>query len=299
MGEPRPAMEEFQRIRNRFPTSEWAPRALDRITALYRLYGGAKPVFALDPAFTAASGDVLKDVRAILMTPARVLWIASGKVTGVVPVGADGKVGAILNGADLKGLSLGPAGELVVAARMAVRVGPRDIRSFSVPTDKPGLTEPLAKIEAAVVTAGGLTLIADEKRRRVCRFDAKGQFQGPFPDAKERQIVRMAVDGEGGIAVLDRDQKTVQVYDEAGQLLRSVAARGVGWELKRPTDVAVDPFRNTYVADEEGFVYVFSPSGQLLASISGEVRKPRALTIDPAGAILVYDEKLERILRYR
>jgi len=168
-----------------------------------------------------------------------------------------------------------------------------------VPTDKPGLTEPLAKIEAAVVTAGGLTLIADEKRRRVCRFDAKGQFQGPFPDAKERQIVRMAVDGEGGIAVLDRDQKTVQVYDEAGQLLRSVAARGAGWELKRPTDVAVDPFRNTYVADEEGFVYVFSPSGQLLASISGEVRKPRALTIDPAGAILVYDEKLERILRYR
>jgi hypothetical protein len=107
------------------------------------------------------------------------------------------------------------------------------------------------------------------------------------------------VDGEGGIAVLDRDQKTVQVYDEAGKLLRSVAARGAGWELKRPIDVAVDPFRNTYVADEEGFVYVFSAPGQLLTSISGEVRKPRALTIDPAGAILVYDEKLERILRYK
>jgi len=299
MGEPRPAMEEFQRIRNRFPTSEWAPKALDRITALYRLYGGAKPVFTLDPAFTAGSGDVLKDVRAILMTPARVLWIASDKVKGVVPVAADGKRGASLSGADLQSLSLSPAGELVVAARLAVRVGPRELRSFSVPTDKPGVTEPLEKIAAAVVTPGGLTLIADDKRRRVCRFDAKGQFLGPFPDAKERQIVRMAVDGEGGIAVLDRDQKTVQVYDEAGKLLRSVAARGAGWELKRPIDVAVDPFRNTYVADEEGFVYVFSPPGQLLASISGEVRKPRALTIDPAGAVLVYDEKQEKILRYR
>jgi sugar lactone lactonase YvrE len=187
----------------------------------------------------------------------------------------------------------------VVAARLAVRVGPRDIKSFSVPTDKPGVTEPLEKIQAAVVTPSGLTLIADDKRKRVCRFDAKGQFQGPFPDAKERQIARMAVDGEGAIVMLDHDQKTVRVYDEAGKLLRSVAARGVGWELKRPIDVAVDPFRNTYVADEDGFVYVFSPPGQLLASISGEVRKPRALTIDPAGAILVYDEKQERILRYR
>jgi len=187
----------------------------------------------------------------------------------------------------------------VVAARLAVRIGPRDLRSFSVPTDKPGVTEPLERIEAAVVTPGGLTLIADDKRKRVCRFDAKGQFQGPFPDAKERQVARMAVDGEGGIAVLDRDQKTVQVYDEAGTLLRSVAPRGAGWELKRPVDVAVDAFRNTYVADEEGYVYLFSPQGQLMAAISGELRKPKALTIDPAGAVLVYDEKHEKVLRYR
>jgi TolA-binding protein len=299
MGEPRQAMEEFQRIRSRFPASEWAPRALDRITALYRLYGGSKPAFTLDAGFNAGSGDVLKDVRAILMTPAGTLWIASDKLKAVVPVGPDGKLGASLGGADLQSLSLTPAGDLVVAARMAVRVGPRDIKSYSVPTDKPGVTEPLEKIEAAVVTPGGVTLIADDKRKRVWRFDAKGQSQGPFPDAKERQVARMAIDSEGGIAVLDREQRMVQVYDEGGKLLRSVAARGTGWELKRPVDVAVDAFRNIYVADEEGFVYLFSPQGQLLASISGELRKPRALTIDPAGAILVYDEKHEKVLRYK
>ena len=299
MGEPRQAMEEFQRIRSRFPGSEWAPKALDRITALYRLHGTGKPVFVLDPAFNAGAGDMLKDVRAILMTPSRTLWIASDKVKGVIPVGPDGKPGPSVGGAELQSLSLGPSGELIVASRQAVRMGPRDLKSFAVPTDKPGVTEPLEKIEAAVVTAGGATLVADDKRKRISRFDAKGQFQGPFPDAKERQIARMAVDGEGGIAVLDRDQRTVQVYDEAGTLLRSVAPRGAGWELKRPVDVAVDAFRNTYVADEEGFVYLFSPQGQLMATISGELRKPRALTIDPAGAVLVYDEKLEKVLRYR
>ena len=36
-----------------------------------------------------------------------------------------------------------------------------------------------------------------------------------------------------------------------------------------------------------------------MATVSGELRKPRALTIDPAGAVLVYDEKQERVLRYR
>jgi hypothetical protein len=299
MGEPRQAMEEFQRIRSRFPASEWATKALDRITALYRLHGSGKPVFVLDPAFNAGAGDMLKDVRAILMTPARTLWIASDKVKGVIPVGPDGKPGPGVGGAELQSLSLGPSGELIVASRLAVRMGPRELKSFSVPTDKPGVTEPLERIEAAVVTAGGATLVADDKRKRVSRFDAKGQFQGPFPDAKERQIARMAVDGEGGIAVLDRDQKTVQVYDEAGTLLRSVVPRGAGWELKRPVDVAVDAFRNTYIADEEGFVYLFSPQGQLMATISGELRKPKALTIDPAGAVLVYDEKHEKVLRYR
>jgi TolA-binding protein len=299
LGEPRPAMEEFQRIRSRFPASEWAPKALDRITALYRLYGGAKPVFALDPAFSAGAGDVLKDVRAILMTPTRTLWIASDKVKSVVPVGPDGKMGASLSGADLQSLSLTPAGDLVVAARLAVRIGPRDVRSYSVPTDKPGVTEPLEKIESAVVTPGGLTLIADDKRKRVCRFDGKGVFQGPFPDTRERQGVRLAIDGEGDVTVLEREQRTVQVYDEAGKPLRSVAPRGAGWELKKPVDVAVDAFRNIYVADEEGFVYLFSPQGQLMATISGELRKPRALTVDPAGALLVYDEKHEKVLRYR
>jgi len=299
MGEPRQAMEEFQRIRSRFGSSPWAPLALDRITALYRLYGGGPPVFVLDPAYSAGAGDLLKDVRAILMTPTRTLWSAADKMKGVVPVGPDGKLGTSLSGADVRSLALTASGDLVVAARTAVRVGPRDLRSYSVPTDKPGVTEPLEKIEAAVVTPGGATLVADDKRKRVCRFDDKGQFLGPFPDPKERQVSRLAVDGEGGIVVLDREQKTVQVYNEAGRLLRSVAPRGAGWELKRPVDVAVDPSLNAYVADEEGAVYVFSPAGQLLATITGELRKPKALTLDPTGAILVYDEKHEKVLKYR
>ena len=300
MGDPLLAMEEFQRVRNRFPESEWAGAALERTTALYRLYGAGKPVFTQDPAFSVGAGDILKDVRAILMTPGRTLWLASEKANAVVPFDAAGKIGPSLATQDVRGLSLSPRGEVLVVARLAVRVGPKDIKSFAVPGDKPGILEPLEHITAAVVTPGGSMLVADEDKKRVYRFDAQYLFKGSFPDAKPREVTKMVVDGEGGIVLLDRDEKSVRVYDEAGKLLRSLPGRGPGYEFKRPADVAVDPLRGTYVADEEGFIYVFSSQGQLLATLSGEgLRRPKALTLDPAGAILAYDEKAQRVVRFK
>jgi hypothetical protein len=92
----------------------------------------------------------------------------------------------------------------------------------------------------------------------------------------------------------------VSVLDESGRVLRTQALRGGGFDLRKPADVAVDPFRNLYVADEEGGVFVFAPAGHLLATVSGgELRKPMALTLDPAGALLVYDDRAQKVLRYR
>jgi TolA-binding protein len=301
MGEPRQAMEEYQQVRNRFPASDWAGRALDRITSLYRLHGGARPVFARDAGFQVGSGDVLKDVRALLMTPAGSLWIASDKSRSAVPFDAAGKMGASIPAEDARSLSLGPRGEVLVTAKLAVRIGPSDIKSFQLPGEKPGEPpEPLEDLSAAVITPGGSVLVADQKRKRVFRFDGQGKPLGTFPDAREREVTRMLVDGEGGILLLDRAEKAVRVFDESGRLLRALAPRGTGYELRRPVDVAVDPMRNTYVADEQAGVLLFSPQGQLLATLGAEeMQRPKALTLDPSGAVLVYDDKLERILRFQ
>jgi TolA-binding protein len=301
VGEFAPAMEEFQQVRNRFPDSEWSPRALDRITALYRLYGTGKPTFAVDASYTVGGGDTLKDVRNILMTPSRTLWVASDKAKSAVPFAPDGKMGPGLAGEDLQSMTLAPSGELLVVAARAVRFGPRNLQTFAIPGDKPGETEPLEKLEAAAITQGGAVLVSDEKKKKVFRFDGKYQYQAPFPDVKERQVSRIRLDGEGGIVMLDRDERTVRTLDESGRALRTIPGRGPGYEMKKPVDVAVDPFRNTYVVDEEGAVlFVFSPQGQLLATIGAtDLRKPRAVTLDPSGAVLVYDDKLQRILRFK
>ena len=299
-GEFRQAMEEFQGVRNRYADSEWSPRALDRITALYRLYATGKPTFAADTQFAVGAGDTLKDVRSIVMTPARTLWVASDKVKSAIPFAPDGKMGPGLSGEDLQTMTLAPGGELLVVASRAVRIGPKNLQTFTIPGNKPGETEPLEKLEAAAITQGGAVLVSDEKKKKVFRFDGKYQYQGPFPDVKERQVSRIRLDSEGGIVMLDRDERAVRVVDESGKALRSIPGRGPGYEMKKPIDIAVDSFRNTYVADEEGAVLVFSPQGQLLAIVgAADLRKPRAVTIDPSGAILVYDEKLQRILRFK
>lgn len=298
LGQPREAMEEFQQVRNFFPRSEWAAPALDRITALYRLFGSGKPGFALDPGYSVGAGDMLKDVRAILMAPGGVLWIASEKAKSIVPYDAAGKASSSLTAEEPRALSLTPRGEIVVAVKSAVRVGPRDIKTFAIPSDKPGVPEPLERILSATLTPGGAILVSDEKKKKVHRFDAKQEYLGTFPakDTKEREVTRMLLDGEGGIVLLDKEERTVRVLDETGKVLRTIGPAG----LKKPVDAAVDPFRNTYVADEEGTVQIFNEKGQPLATLAGpEMKRPRALTLDASGAVLVYDDRAEKVLRFR
>jgi TolA-binding protein/DNA-binding beta-propeller fold protein YncE len=298
-GQPRVAMEEFQQVRNRFPQSAWAEPALERATALYRLFGGAKPSFAPDPSFSLAGGDVLKDVRALLVAPSGTLWVASDKTHSAVPFDASGKPGPGVTAEEPRALSLTPRGDVVLAARNAIRVGAKDIRSFTTPPEKPG-AQPKAvdRILAAAVTPGGAILVSDEERETVLRFDAQGQYLGTFPagGAAKRKVTRILVDGEGAIVTLDREEKAVRVWDETGRPLRAVGPAG----FRRPVDVAVDAFRNLYVADEESGILVFNPQGQLLATIaSPELRRPGALTLDATGAVLVYDDRAEQVLRYR
>jgi TolA-binding protein len=298
LGEPRGAMEEFQQVRNRFPESEWSAQALDRISALYRLFGSGKPAFALDGSYSIGVGDVLKDVRAVLLAPGGTFWIASGKAKAIVPYDATGQPSATLSAEEPRALSLAPRGEIVVAAKTAVRIGSRDVKTFAVPSDKPGVPEPLERILSAVVTPHGAVLVADEKKKKVHRFDAKQEYLGTFPDkdTKDREITRMFLDGEGGIVLFDKEERTVRVLDETGKVLRTIGPAG----LKKPVDAAVDAFRNTYVADEEGAVVVFDEKGQLLATLAvPEMKRPRAITLGADGAVLVYDDRAEKVLRFK
>jgi len=295
-GEPLRAMEEYQAVRNRFPDSVWAQRALERITGLYRFRDG-RPVFSRDASYGLAAGDLLRDVRAILMDGAGRLWLASDKTHSVAPFGPEGRMGSSYAARDLQGLSLTPGGELVVAAKTAVRFGDTQIQAFQIPGEKP---EPLEKITAALVLPDGDVLVADEGRKAVERFDSDYKYEGPFPDSRQREVTRLARDLEGGIVMLDPRAKAIQVFSATGQALRSIPFRGAGYELDEPSDVAVDPALRTYVTDRKSAtVSVFGPDGALLGSFGrSDLREPVALTLEPSGAVLVYDDKERQVIRF-
>jgi TolA-binding protein len=298
LGEPRLAMEEFQQVRNRFPESPWAKDALARITALYRLYGGGQPTFRHDSGYSLSGGNVLKDVRALLAAPDGRLWVASKKTKSAVPFDSSGKMGSSLSAQEPRTLSLAPDGRVVFAAKSAVRLGPRDLRSFKLPPEKPGdERKPLEKILSAAVTPGNTVLVSDEGNDTVYRFDMNGALVGTFPARArdKREVIRIVVDGEGGILLLDKKAKTVRVCDESGRTIRTVGPGG----LDKPRDVAVDTVRNIYVADEKAGVVVFNSQGELFFKISGSpMKKPIALTLEAGGAVLVYDDGQDKILRY-
>ncbi len=297
-GEPRQAMEEYQQVRNRFPDSEWAQPALERITILHRLFGGPKPVFGLDAGYTLAAGELLKNVKALATAPGGALWIASGKLKAAAMVDTAPQMGSAIYADDLKTLCLGPRGEIVLTGSGTVHVGARDVRRFVFPAKAPDDDpEKVENMLAGALTVGGSVLVSDEDRDRVLRFDAKGKYLGTFPpnDTTERSVTRILVDPEGGILTLDRGPRLLRTWDENGKLLRSVGPAGI----KRPNDVALDPFRNLYVADEELGVLVFDPQGHLLTTISSPGLKARAVTLDVSGAVLVYDGRTERLLRFR
>jgi hypothetical protein len=139
-------------------------------------------------------------------------------------------------------------------------------------------------------------LVSDDEREKVLRYDGKGQYLGTFPpnDSVRRKVTRILLDSEGGIVTLDNDERMVRTWDESGRSLRAVGPAG----MKRPVDIAVDPFRNLYVADEDQGVLVFDAGGQLLTTIGGPELRARALTLDASGAVLVYDGRNERVLRF-
>ena len=108
-----------------------------------------------------------------------------------------------------------------------------------------------------------------------------------------RNVVTRALGGKADLQV------EMQVHKiEPGDILL-ICSDGLT-TMRKPMDVAVDAFQNIYVIDEDAGVLAFSPKGQLLATVGPQdLHKPKALTVDSAGAVLVYDEKAQRILRFK
>lgn len=298
------AMAQFQEVRNSHPESVEAEEALNWLTLLYRFYGapslGQAVAFRVDPAFKAALHDKFKDVKAVRVSTSGIHVLERGRKR-VITFDRTGKLAGTKGAVDPYSLVVDPRGQLVIANKKGVVLDGQP-KAFSVPSeDGP---EQLENIRAAARDRLGEIYIFDDKQKKVLRFDDSGELLGSFPDNTRREVLALEVDQRGNLVMLEKDDRSVNVYNPSGRAVARISTKKGQLNLKKAVDIALDPAGYLYVLDEdEAQIAVFDASYKFLTMLTaqslggGALSKPLSLDVDASGDLYVYDDKEKAVVR--
>ena len=190
---------------------------------------------------------------------------------------------------------------LVTVRKDSLMVERGEITPMRMPMqDKP---KTIDEIPSALAMSSGARLIADKKGKQVLRFAPNGTFVGKFAGI---EAGRLALNHLDDVAMIDREKKSVAIFDRDGKQLANIPQKGTGYELDNPIDLAYDAFGQLYVLDRgKASVYVFGPKNNLLTTVTIPEKSPGAFTkadafaIDKAGRMYIYDDKAQSIQVYQ
>jgi TolA-binding protein len=293
------AFERLQRIRQQFPGTREADTALNYNTILYRLYL-RKPAYRFSGRFVGAATDRFRDVTGVAIDE-----------TGRVLIGHKQGVAIFdAKGTPLKGVPGMEPSAFFVDGRDRVVV----VRGFTFYPDGatpvvvnvpvPGrVARQPEEIPAVITLSGGDRLVVDRKAKTVLRLTPAGKFVANFAAIDVERLARNDVDD---VAMIDRQNKSIALADRDGRILARIPAKGPNYQLDDPSDVAFDALGHLYVLDgNRAAIHVFGPKNRLITSITvpgrdpGSLQRPRALAIDPAGRLFVFDDSTQRVQVYQ
>lgn len=294
------AFGRLQRIRHQFPGTPEATAALNFNTILYRLYVRKPVAYTFGGRFIGTEKDRFRDVIGIVVDDAGRILL--GHRQGVTIFDAKGTLVRTVPAMDPSAFFL-DGRDRVVVTRGALLL-PEKSAPISMVVPNPG-REPreVGEIPAVISLATGDRLIADRRGRAVIRVSATGKFLANFAAINAERLTRSAFDE---VAMIDRDSKNVIIVDRDGKTLGKIPPKGTGYQFDDPADIAYDALGHLYVLDSrKAAIHVFSPRLRSIATIvsagreAGALQKPRALGIDGAGRLYVFDESSQRIQVYQ
>lgn len=296
-GEHAGALELLQQTRRRRPDAPEAVSALRRATVLFRLHLRAKgsPAFSFNPQGLEAAPAKLVNVMALTATPDGRLYYAMESGVGVTGVPGGSRLAPA---SQPRGFVVDRAGRVLVLDGATLRPPDGRPMAMAVPRDGGG-TRPLQEIVAAVETGAGDWLIAEKDTRAIHRFSRDARHLGVFAPTR---AARLAINDGDEVAAIDADSRAVMVFDAEGRTLARIPARGTGYLMQRPTDLAFDAFGHLYVLDRESGVTVFDRGQTLLTAYTpaekapGAFRRATAMAVDAFGRLFIFDERAQRIL---
>ncbi len=134
-------------------------------------------------------------------------------------------------------------------------------------------------------------------------LDGTGAFVRTYGAGVLRRTAGIVIDAEGRAYVLDPDQKSVFVFDPAGDVVYRIGTSGGDpGQLDDPVDLALGPTGLVYVLDKgRKGVQVFSRDGTFVHdyAFSESIGDPRAVGVSPSGHVWVADRDLPgALIRY-
>ena len=299
-GQPKEAMRALQRVIRRFPSSDEAGTARAWNTILYRVYLRASP----GPAFSASAhtitgpGGRLRDVAALSLAPDGKLGVATR--AGILVIDEKGAIARQAPSSEPRQLQFDRQNRLTIVQRAVVlRENEGGMQRVALTAATSGGPRLLQDISAGALLSNGELVVADRDLRSAYRFNQSGQFVAAFGSGR---INRLALSVNDRLAALDGDTRGITISDRTGKVLARIPARGAGYELTAPVDLAFDVFEHLYVL-ERTQVAIFGVGGKLLATFTPDqasgFRAGAALTLDPAGRLYIYDEATSRVVVYQ
>ena len=298
--QPIRAMEQLQRARQSFPSSEEARTALEWNTILYRLYvrSPAQPAYVFNAS--GAPAAKLRDVEDIAIGPDNNLRIASR--TGITTLSPTGAASPSVAVQQPRAMFVGRDGALFTLHEDGIlRVNGQPGIVLATAADD-GRLKPL-DLEAGVAMSTGDLLVADRETKTLLRFSPDGKPGGEF--ARQIAARQLAASELDDVAALDTDSKTVTIFSRDGKIVARIPERGTGYQLRQPTDVAFDRLGHVYVLDRAAVLVFALPGPKLLSTFSVPERTPgaftnaEALALDSAARLYVFDGRSDSVQVYR
>lgn len=298
------ALPEVQRVRQLMPASPEAEAALHINSILYRLHVRATKgaAFSFSGRAIGPERSSFDDVIGVKIDPLNRVLLGFSK--GVAVFDAKGAQTSIVGAQDPTAFFVDEANRVVFAREGALHTERTATTPLTVPQVAPKPPRPLEKIPAAVMLSSGHRLVVDRESKSIVRYDAAGRYIDPFMATINTE--RMATNGLDDVAVIDRETKAVVILDRDGKPLSKILAKGANYQFDEPVDLGFDRLGYLYVLDRgRASVFVFGPKNRLMTTftiaenVPGAFTRARALGLDPAGRLYIFDEKPKRIQVYQ
>jgi TolA-binding protein len=299
------ALPEVQRVRQMMPASLEAEAALNINSILYRLHVRAPKAsaFAFSGRFIGDERSNFNDVIGVRIDPLNRVLLGFNK--GIAVFDAKGSLASTVAAQDPSAFFSDELNRVVFAREGALHTERVSSTPITVPPNEPNKPpRPVEEVPSVVMTSTGQRLVVNKKDKTIVRFDAGGRYVGPFMPAINTE--RIAINVLDDVAVIDKEAKAVSILDRDGKPLSKILAKGPNYQLDEPVDVAFDRLGYLYVLDRgKASVYVFGPRNRLITTFTlaenapGAFTKARALGVDAAGRLYIFDEKAKRIGVYQ